>query len=135
MSFANLNYLAIVIAAVVAFGVGALWYGVLFSRPWLAAVGKTEAQIRANATPVPYAVSLVANVVMAVILSALMHSLGQATVAGGLALGGLMWLGFAMPTLAVNNAFAQQDKALLWIDGGHWLAVLLAIGLVIGVAG
>jgi hypothetical protein len=47
----------------------------------------------------------------------------------------VIWLGFVITTMAVNNAFAQQNRALLWIDGGHWLAVLLTIGLVLGIFG
>jgi hypothetical protein len=135
MSFAGLNWIAIIVAAIAAFGVGAAWYGVLFSKQWLAAVGKTEAEIRANATPVPYVVSGVASIVMAAVLSALMHALAQATIAGGLWLAFLIWLGFVLTTMAVNNGFAQQKRELLVIDSGHWLAVLLVIGLILGIFG
>jgi hypothetical protein len=135
MSFTGLSYIAIVIAALAAFGVGAIWYGLLFSKPWLAAMGKTEAEVRANATPIPYVVSIVANLVIATVLSALMHSLGQVSIAGGAWLGFLMWVGFILTTMAVNNGFGQQKPALLAIDSGHWLVVLLVTGLVLGAFG
>ena len=54
MSFAGLNYIAIVIAAVAGFGVGALWYTLLFQKPWMAAMGIDEEKMRAggpDATP------------------------------------------------------------------------------------
>jgi hypothetical protein len=135
MSFTGLSYIAIVIAALAAFGVGAIWYGLLFSKPWLAAMGKTEEEIRAHATPIPYVVSIVANLVIAMMLSAVMHSLGQVSIARGAWLGFLMWLGFILTTMAVNNGFGQQKPALLAIDGGHWLAVLVVTGLVLGAFG
>ena len=40
MDFAGINYIAILIAAVVSFIFGAVWYGTL-GKPWMAAIGKT----------------------------------------------------------------------------------------------
>jgi hypothetical protein len=40
MTFAGVNYGAILIAALAAWFTGAIWYGV-FSKPWVAALGKT----------------------------------------------------------------------------------------------
>ena len=41
MSFAGVNYIAVVIAALASFGLGAIWYRV-FATPWMHAVGKTH---------------------------------------------------------------------------------------------
>ena len=43
MHFAGLSLFAIVLAAVVSFMFGWLWYGILFPKQWMAAAGKTEA--------------------------------------------------------------------------------------------
>ena len=45
MAFAGINYWAILIAAVAGWIVGGIWYGVL-GKPWLAALGKTKAEIK-----------------------------------------------------------------------------------------
>ena len=45
MSFAGINYLAVIIAALAAFGLGSVWYMVL-SKPWLRATGKTAAELK-----------------------------------------------------------------------------------------
>jgi hypothetical protein len=37
--------------------------------------------------------------------------------------------------MVVNNGFARRDWRLLWIDGGHWLLVLVLMGAVIGAMG
>jgi len=37
--------------------------------------------------------------------------------------------------MAVNNGFAGRDWRLLVIDGGHWLAVLLLMGAILGAFG
>jgi hypothetical protein len=49
--------------------------------------------------------------------------------------GAFCWLGFVIPTLLVNNSFARRDWRLLFIDGGHWLLVLLLMGAIIGTMG
>jgi len=44
MAFAGMNYLAVFVAALAGFGVGAVWYGV-FGKAWLDALGKTAPNI------------------------------------------------------------------------------------------
>ena len=48
MTFAGINYLAILIAAVAGWLAGAVWYGVL-GKPWVAAQGKTMEEFKARA--------------------------------------------------------------------------------------
>ena len=48
MTFAGLNYLAILLAALAAFGWGAIYYMTL-SKQWLAAVGMTKEQMQTAA--------------------------------------------------------------------------------------
>ena len=79
--------------------------------------------------------SAVGNLVMAFILSALLHSLGAATIGGGLAAGFLVWLGFVITVMGVNNSFGMRKPMLTVIDGAHWLAVLLVMGAIIGAFG
>ena len=45
------------------------------------------------------------------------------------------WFGFVLATMLVNNSFAKRDWRLLWIDGGHWLIVLLLMGAIVGTVG
>lgn len=142
MNFAGINYLAVIIAALAGFGVGALWYSVLFVKPWMEAMGITEADIqarRASGSAPSIAPllggSVVGNLVMAFILSALLHSLASATFGGGLVTGFLVWLGFVITVMGVNNAFGMRKPMLTVIDGGHWLVVLLVMGAIIGIFG
>ena len=34
----SVNYLAVLVAAALEIGLGALWYGPLFGKPWMAAI-------------------------------------------------------------------------------------------------
>jgi hypothetical protein len=136
MSFSGVNYFAVIIAALAGFGLGAVWYMVL-SRPWMQAVGKSEAEIKKEgpAQALPFVIALVALFVMAWMLAGIMGHLGQVSVRGGLISGFLVWLGFVITTMGVNHAFSGAPTKLTLIDGGYWLAVLLIQGAVIGAFG
>jgi hypothetical protein len=136
MAFAGTNYLAIVIAAVVSYGFGALYYGAL-AKSWMAALGKTEAELKANSSMTPFVIAFVALLVMATVLAGVMGHLGpgQVTLRNGLVSAGFIWVGFVATTLAVNNAFQGAKSMLSVVDGGHWLGVLLIQGATIGLMG
>ena len=137
MTFTGVNYIAVIIAALAGFGLGAIWYMVL-AKPWMHAVGKTEAECKqqqGSAKVVPFAISIVALVIMAWMLAGLMGHLGDITIRGGVISGLFVWLGFVITTLGVNHAFSGAKPMLTLIDGGYWLAVLLIQGAVIGAFG
>jgi len=133
MAFAGTNYLAVVIAAAVSYVFGALYYGAL-AKPWMAATGRTEDEIKSNASIAPYVVAAIALLVMATVLAGVLGHLGpgQVTVRNGIVSALFVWLGFVATTLAVNHAFQGSRRSLTVIDGGHWLGVLLIQGTIIG---
>jgi len=137
MTFSGVNYLAVIIAALAGFGVGAVWYMVL-GGAWMRALDKTEADIKGGAgaaQSLPFAIALIADLVMAIMLAGLMGHLGDVTVKGGAISGLFIWVGFVITTMGVNHAFSGAKPMLTLIDGGHWLAVLLIMGAVIGAFG
>jgi Protein of unknown function (DUF1761) len=136
MTFSGINYLAVIIATLAGFGLGAVWYMVL-GGAWMHALGKTKDQMRAegSAKALPFVIALVALFVMALMLAGLMGHLGDITVRGGMISGFFVWIGFVITTMGVNHAFSGAKPMLTLIDGGHWLAVLLIQGAVIGAFG
>jgi hypothetical protein len=76
--------------------------------------------------------SFVAELVMAWTLAGLLFRIGPLTVQSGIISGVLCWFGFVLTTMLVNNGFAKRDRRLILIDGGHWLLVLLLMGVIIG---
>jgi hypothetical protein len=135
MEFAGLSLFAIVLAAVVSFMFGWVWYGVFFSDAWLAAIGKTREDVKGDTpSPMPFAIGFIALFIMAWVLAGVIGHLGpgQVTFWNGIITGALMWLGFVITTLTVNNTFQGAKRTLTFIDGGHWLGVLLLQGATIG---
>jgi hypothetical protein len=131
----DMNYLAILAASVAGWLVGAVWYGVL-GKAWMAASGKSEAEI-ASATTArkmpagPMILAFIAQVVMTAMFAGLLGHLGYRTAHQGAIAGALLWLGFVITTQAVNNAFQMRKPMLTVIDGGHWLVVLAVQGAIL----
>jgi hypothetical protein len=135
MAFGNINYAAVLTAAVVAWLAGAAWYRA-FGRTWMAALGMPPENMHGTGHQrgawVPFIVSFVAELVMAWTLAGILFHIGSITVRRGVIAGAFCWFGFVLTTLLVNNSFARRGRRLILIDGGHWLLALLLMGAVIG---
>ncbi len=135
-----LDLLAVFAAAVASWIFGAVFYGAL-GGTWMAALGRSEAQIAARAAqrvaPVgPMIVSFVAELIMAATLAGLLaHLSGAPSIRAALVAAALVWLGFVVPALATNYAYQNAKPALTIIDSAHWLGVLLLQALVIAALG
>lgn len=138
MDFAGVSYLAVLVAAIASFVFGGIWYGV-FSQPWMAAVGKTEEELKnsGQSMPVLLGMTFVGLLLMAWVLAGLIGHLGsgQVTVWNGLLSGAFVWLGFVATTLFINHSYQGAERALTLIDGAHWLGVLMIQGTIIGLFG
>lgn len=144
MTFTGVNYLAIAIAAVVGWVIGAAYYMGL-AQHWVDAHGKTMEQAKAEGearkgTPaawLPFVLAFVAELIMAWVLAGLLAHLGpdQTTVWNGIVSALFVWLGFVATTIAVNNMFSFRRAKLSVIDSVHWLLVLVAMGIIIGAIG
>lgn len=133
MNFAGLNWMAIFIAALLGFGFGAVWYGVL-GKLWMKAAGLTQEAVKANPSPLPFIWAALANLVMAFTMAGLMAHM-VVDLRHGMITAAFIWGGFLFPSLLVNYAFQMRPINLTLIDAGHWLGVLLVISAVIGYMG
>jgi hypothetical protein len=132
----TVNYLAVLVATIAGFATGAIWYTVLFSKMWLKATGINPADMGDKGmSPVPFIVSIVSNALMAWVLAVIVTRFGNVSIGGGICAGFMAWLGFVLTTIATNNAFPGRPWSLTAIDSGHWLAVLVVQGIVIGLFG
>lgn len=119
---------AMLVAAVAGIGTGAVWYGI-FGEPWTKAVGVSREALKPSLTP--YVVAVVANLLIAFVLGNLMRMFEITGWVWGLVFGFLFWLGFIIPILAMNNAFARRPMSLTVIDGGHAMLNVCLQGVVL----
>jgi|JI81BgreenRNA_FD_contig_41_4905689_length_2641_multi_3_in_0_out_0_3 hypothetical protein len=125
-----MDWLSVIVAAVVGFGVGAGWYGA-FSKVWVAASGVPTDDKGApqNAgDPVTYAgaflcILLVAGMMRHTFTMAGIDALGEGVVAG-LGIG----LFLIAPWITLNVLFAQRPRVLAAIDGGYAAVGCAAMG-------
>jgi len=138
MTFAGINYLAVLLAAAAAWVAGAVWYMAL-ATPWMAAAGISQEKFAASKTKsgasLPFVFAFAACVIMAWVLAGVVGHLGQVTPRSGVISALFCWVGFVITTMLVNSSFARRSWMLLVIDGGHWLVVLALMGAIIGAIG
>ena len=126
------NYLAVVVAAVAGFLVGWGWY-MAFGKAWKEALGRQEGDCKP--TPLPFILAGLGSLLMAWMLAGLMGHLANVTVRGGLITAFFMWAGLVLTTTVVESAISGHEALVTIIDAGHWLAVLLLMGAIIGAFG
>ena len=83
----------------------------------------------------PMVIAAVSCLVMAYMLSGLMGHINQVSIRGGAISGFFVWIGFVLTTVATNHAFEGMKPVVTAIDAGHWLAVLVVMGAIIGAFG
>ena len=127
------RHLAVWIASIVFFVLGAIWYSVM-AAPWAAGIGKTMDQLAREqaGSPLPYAIGFVAILVMCYTLAWLMHRLQAATLSSGLRVGAIVAIGFVAATLALNYGF-ESRSVMLWVINSVYVVVGLGLaGAIIG---
>ena len=127
-----MQLVAVLLAAAAGFAAGAVWYMVNGAR-WAAAVGRTEDELKAERTALPFVMAIAASVLTAGLMRHVFVSAGVSGIGGGLVSGFGVGLFFVAPWILTNYAFAGRPKALWWIDAGHVVLACSAIGLVLGV--
>jgi cytochrome bd-type quinol oxidase subunit 2 len=136
MAYLSLNPLAVLVAAALAFGLGALWYSVLFGNLWMRLHGhatKSEAEQAAMkaAAPRAYAVSFVCFLVMACALTALADYIALHTVNHALKLAVLVFVGFVGPLGLVANMYSDRPLGAWVLDAGYQALYLVLMSLVV----
>lgn len=126
----EINYLAVVVAAVAAFVVSAVWYGVLGGQ--LARLNDAYAD---SARPPAWKVlvELVRSLVVAAVLAGLTVEVGIAGWAGAVVLGLALWIGFPVVLLIGSVIHENVLWKLAAIHAGDWLVKLVVIAIIVGV--
>ena len=102
---AEINHLAVIVAAVSSFLVGGLWYSpVLFCKPWMKASGITEADLEQGNPAVIFGTAFVLSLIIAYNLAFFLNDPGT-TWSWGLIAGVLAGLGWSATGLGIIALF------------------------------
>lgn len=133
----DVDWIAALAAAVVAFVLGALWYSpLLFARPWRRAMGWEDKSaqeleaLRRKAGPA-YLVSFLAWFGMAVVLSIVTDWADAATWVDGAGVAALLWLGFVATIGLTAQMFHSRPRGLFLVDGSYQLVFMMLMGAIV----
>lgn len=125
-----LNWLAVLVAAVAMFALGAVWYSpVLFLKQWVKAAGLEIDYAKRGSLPAILGISFVLTLLMAILLGAFTAPLDfGGTVMAALAAG----LGWASFSLAIIALFERRPLAYFLVNGGYLTLGFLLMGAILG---
>jgi hypothetical protein len=129
----KINYVAVVICAVVYWLLGGLWYGMVFSQRWMALENMTEAQARTMNPVLPYIITFILNLLIAFVLAQICSWRNANTAGRGAAIGVLLWVGIVAPITYTTHMYEMRPKELFAINEFYPLVGLCLMGLILGV--
>lgn len=126
----HISYVWVVVAAVVQWLLGALWYGLIFKKSWTKLVGFTEGEKPKNVI-FASAASLVANLLLAFALAHVIEMAGARVFTQGFMLGVVVWLGFMAPPLFAQHIWEGRRANLFAINAAYWLLAMAFGGAIL----
>jgi hypothetical protein len=134
MTLPVVNNIAVLVSGVAIFVLGGLWYSpLLFAKPWVALIGKTEDELKANAGSMPlnYVWVFLCGLVTSWIMALVVGNFAPAGALDGAKIGAICWAGFAGATSFGTALFSGKPKALWLIDSGYNLVAFIVSGIII----
>lgn len=144
----EINYWAILVAALSSMVIGSLWYGPLFGRIWMEGMGWPVNDKAAmdkmmeegkKKMPLLYGTQFVLSLVMAFVFAHVLWAFYVSPVDGtgmtwfmsGLNGGFWMWLGFVLPLIYGTSLWGGKKFKYVAVELGYWLVLLLVMGWII----
>jgi len=125
--------LAIIVATLCYFGLGAAWF-TMFRSAWLEGIGRTMEQLQASGVSpaLVYAIALLMTLALALFLSWLIQATGPLTLARGVQVAVILWFCVVFATWATEYAFEGRGVKILAINTGYCLIGMVLMGAVLG---
>ena len=124
------NYIAVLVAAVVAMVIGYIWYGPLFGKIWMKGSGMKDMKGNGNMA-MTYGIQYVASAVMAYVLAVVLSMNGVTDMMTALKMAFWIWLGFVATTQIGSVLFEKKSWSFYFVVAGYNLVNLLVMGAVL----
>jgi hypothetical protein len=123
-----MNWLAVILATVAFFAVGALWYTVLFGKIWQREVGLSNEQLTGGRNMMlVMGTCFVLEFVVCLTVGHMFDFLEPSDRAKMMIALGLA-LGVMMPATGINYLYQRKSLKLFLVDSGHFVAGMAAVG-------
>lgn len=124
----SVNWLAVLVAALSAFVIGAVWYGPVFGQAWMSEQGLTEDQLKERNMGTIYGTAFVLELIIAVNLA---FFLGNSSVRDGALYGFLVGFGWIAMAMGVTYLFSRKSLKLWLIDAFYFVVSLTLMGVIL----
>lgn len=129
----NLNFWAVLVAALSSFAIGSIWYSkLLFGKAWMKETGITEDDAKNKGLPMPVIFGTAFVLILVGAFSLAMFIGPESNAAfGGFAgfMVGLIWIGFAF---GVNYLYEMRSFKLFLINAGYNTVIFTLMGIILG---
>ncbi|MEV7605272.1 DUF1761 domain-containing protein [Paenarthrobacter sp. NPDC089322] len=132
--FAQINWLAVLLAFVSSMVVGFVWYmPAVLGRRWMQAIGKTEDDLKnIEGGAGIWLPMMLASALTSILLAVLLSALDINTFFGGAFFALIVALVFRAGGHVIHNGFAGRPSAVTVIDSGHDIVAMTIAGAIIG---
>jgi hypothetical protein len=124
----NLNWYAVVAAALSTFIIGGAWYAI-FEKSWMDANKFTSDNLKERKMPMVFALSFVLSFIMALNLAMF---IGNQGLAYGFMAGFLAGFGWVTLAIAIIALFEKRPLKYVLINGGYMLVSFSVMGVILG---
>lgn len=138
MDFSSINWLAVLVAAIAFFALGALWYGPIFGKKWQRGVNLSDEEMKsANMGKLfgsAFVLALLISLGMAMFFFGFAAEPGcevPMTVSMGAIYGLMTGVFFLLPSISMNYLFARKGVALMLIDSGYHIVAYTMLGVIL----
>ena len=132
MNLNEINWLAVVAAAVSMFIIGGVWYSpILFGKVWLRANGFTVEQVKTFSKARAFAGAFFLALVMSANLAMFLAD-SKTTLLWGMTAGALAGLGWVAAGFAVVALFENRSWSYILVNGGYQIVAFVSMGAILG---
>jgi hypothetical protein len=129
----GINYIAVVVSALIAIALGALWYSpALFGKAWMAGIGIKQEDISKDAATKAMIISMITTLIEIYCLAALIGIAKWSGVTIGIHVGILTGVGLVAAVLLSNSMYENRPFSVWLINAGYRALYFLIAGAILG---
>jgi len=136
MAVFDVNYVAVLVAAIAGFVIGFIWYSPkVFGKMWmtLSGIDKEAKEKEKKGMGKNIVFGFISTLVMSFVLAVFIGMAGANTLAAGAQTAFWLWLGFIATVNLGSVLWEGKPFKLYVLNSAHWLVALLVMGEIIAV--
>jgi Protein of unknown function (DUF1761) len=132
----KINYPAVLVAAVLHFILGGVWYGLLFGNKFIQLIGWTDAQVKqiqSQSNGKEYLIAFISSLILVYVLAHFVQYTKARTAVGGIQTAFWLWLGFVTTTQIATVIFEGRNIGLYLLNIGYQFVGCALAGIILAI--